>query len=190
MMKHTLKAGFTRSDTRIYAQWDGDELCSLETAADLPNFRLSVIDQEKQKHLVTLRGAFAARLLCILDERLRDVRDSDFNCFAAVDTVAEGASIRGDIHWREPLPFTGDRYRELEPPYRIQVEGPYSIPTGDGDWRETHGVVHEGIVLTQIREDEALVFHKPGPLRPHLSDVPSMLLGYRRYMRLRYGPLL
>lgn len=186
-MHHTVKVGFTRGDIRAYAHWDGNRPCSLETANDLPNFRLSIVDQRQQRLLHTMTGAFAVRLFCILDERLRDVRDSDFNCFAAVDTLAEGAPIRSDIHWRAPLPL--EFSDGLTTPYRFQCEGPYAMPMADGDWRETYGIIHEGIVLADDG-DQAIVFHKPGPLRPHIDTLAGALLSYRRTVRLRYGSLL
>ncbi|MBP9750974.1 MAG: hypothetical protein KBC95_03965 [Candidatus Peribacteraceae bacterium] len=189
MPRHCLKTGPDRG-YRVFADWQGTEPCGFETADSLPEFCLHLLDARRASHLLTLRGSFAARLLCILDERLRDIRDSDFNCFASVETLAVGGRPRSDLLHRDPLGSAFGRDEplpDLEPPFVFQMHGEW---LGDDEMRR-EGIIHEGVVLhPTAAAGEPLVFHKCGPLRPEITPWRQALLMYRRSKRLHYGQLL
>jgi hypothetical protein len=78
----------------------------------------------------------------------------------------------------------------LEPPFRFQMYGEYQMPTTEDaqEWVTTEGILHEGLVLARSG-DELVVFHKPGPLRPHISSWEEAVARYRRSWRIHYGAL-
>lgn len=182
-----MRRNLRSSDFRLIGIWENDEPCRLDTAADLPAFRIHVVDDQTQERVCTLQGAFAARMFCMIDRWNLPVRVLDFNCFAAVDTVLTGAPIRGDIFTRElkaartPLTETPP---PLDVPYGYQLIGPYQ----DFSEQKYYGVLHEGIVIHRdaIR---TLVFHKCGAFLAYIETWEHSLRAYRTAYEAAYFPI-
>jgi hypothetical protein len=190
MPRARLQAGFTRRDVQAYLQWEEDAPCTLESADQLPS---SVLNLCQATHrIVTLRGALAARLFCLLSSDRRSTPDWAFNCFAAVDTLLERViPPRGDLHVRAvmgdpadlttlpPVPTSGTLTR-------FQLWGSYDVYNDEHEPIESReGVVHEGLIIGGDQAGQPLVFQKNGPLRPHIADWATVQACYRYAQALR-----